>query len=224
MSDTDSFIDEVNEELRRDKLFHLFRKYGWIVVALVVLVVGAASYVEWQKVRQKAAAEALGDSVILALGAASPSDRAQQLAAISTDNAQAQYYLELLKSASQTEAGDRTAALRLLDAVAADADAPQVYRQLAELKAVIMRGADQDRATRMATLERLAIAGAPFRVQAMEQQALAKFEFGDKDGALVILKNILNEPGATQGLIQRAQQLIVALGGELSTGADAATE
>ncbi len=36
MSNNDSFIDEVNEEVRRDKLYALFRKYGWIGVVAVL--------------------------------------------------------------------------------------------------------------------------------------------------------------------------------------------
>ncbi len=33
MSSQDSFVDEVTDELRRDRLFAAFRKYGWIGVA-----------------------------------------------------------------------------------------------------------------------------------------------------------------------------------------------
>ena len=40
MSDTDSFIDEVNEEVRRDRFYGLLRRYGWIAVVAVVGVVG----------------------------------------------------------------------------------------------------------------------------------------------------------------------------------------
>ena len=40
MSDTDSFIEEVTEEVRRDQLYKYVRKYGWIAIALVVGVVG----------------------------------------------------------------------------------------------------------------------------------------------------------------------------------------
>ena len=36
MSDTDSFIDEVNEEVRRDRLYHLLRRYGWIAALAIV--------------------------------------------------------------------------------------------------------------------------------------------------------------------------------------------
>ena len=44
MSDTDSFIDEVSEEVRRDRLFVLMRKWGWIPILLVVLLVGGATF------------------------------------------------------------------------------------------------------------------------------------------------------------------------------------
>jgi hypothetical protein len=32
MSDTDSFIDEVTEEVRRDRMFFMLKRYGWIAV------------------------------------------------------------------------------------------------------------------------------------------------------------------------------------------------
>mgnify|MGYP002067949300 CR=1 FL=1 len=40
MSNQDSFIDEVTEEVRRDKLYALYKKYGWIA-ALAVVVLAA---------------------------------------------------------------------------------------------------------------------------------------------------------------------------------------
>ena len=41
MSDTDSFLQEVSEELRRDRLYRNIRKYGWIAILLVIVIVGA---------------------------------------------------------------------------------------------------------------------------------------------------------------------------------------
>ena len=49
MSNPESFIDEVNEELKRDRLFALMRKYAWIAVLAVVLIVGGAAWNEWRK-------------------------------------------------------------------------------------------------------------------------------------------------------------------------------
>jgi len=40
VSDTDSFIEEVSEEVRRDRLFKIFKKYAWVAVLVVVLLVG----------------------------------------------------------------------------------------------------------------------------------------------------------------------------------------
>ena len=36
MHQSDSFIDEVSEEVRRDSLYRLLRRYGWLLAALVV--------------------------------------------------------------------------------------------------------------------------------------------------------------------------------------------
>lgn len=224
MSETDSFIEEVNEEVRRDRLFAIFRKYGWIPITAILLIVGAAAYNEWRKATELRDAQNLGDAVLAALLADDPGSRAEALDQVSTQSEQSTIYIEMLRAAAETEADNKDAALKILDRIAADPKATSTFRDLAALKALMLRGADQDKAARLAGLERLSAAGAPFRVFAMEQNAMALFEYGDNDGAIAILRLILDEPGATQGLIQRSQQLIVALGGELSTDGDAASD
>ena len=69
MSNNESFIDEVTEEVRRDKLYAGLRKYGWIGILGVLLLVGGASVNEWMKARERAAAEAAGDAILAAVGA-----------------------------------------------------------------------------------------------------------------------------------------------------------
>ena len=46
MSNPDSFIDEVTEEVRRDRLFRLFRKYGWIGVVIILGLVGGTAWTD----------------------------------------------------------------------------------------------------------------------------------------------------------------------------------
>ena len=72
MSQNESFIDEVTEELRRDRLFALFRRWAWLAVLLVLLVVGLAAWNEWQKARRASAAQALGDGISAALETPDP--------------------------------------------------------------------------------------------------------------------------------------------------------
>ncbi len=54
MSNNDSFIDEVTEEVRRDRLFGLYRKYGWIGLVLILGIVGGTAANEWLKSRDEA--------------------------------------------------------------------------------------------------------------------------------------------------------------------------
>lgn len=215
MSERDSFIEEVTEEVRRDKLFALYRRYGWIAGAVVVVVVGTASFIEWRNYTNTQASQGFGDAIMAALVSDDIAKRALAIKSVSAPEAEAKPFLALLQAAVDAENSDRDGALALLDQVAKDDTAPELYRSLASLKAVILRGADQDRTARLAELDRLATPGNPFRVLAMEQKALALVEFGNNDEAIALLLAILDEPGATQDLIQRVQRLIVALGGEL---------
>ena len=67
MSNNESFIDEVNEEVQRDRLFQLMRKYGWIGVVLVILLVGGTAFNEYRKAQARAAAQSLGDAMLAAI-------------------------------------------------------------------------------------------------------------------------------------------------------------
>ncbi len=207
MSESDSFIDEVTEEVRRDRLFALMRRYGWIGILGVVLIVSGAAWVEWQKARASARAEAFGDAVLSAMEA---EDRVTALAAVPADGAQ-KAVLDLLIA---SERGNDAEALASLKAIGADTALPTSLRALAELKAVMAAGAAIPAAERDAALEKLAQPGAPFRQLAMEQQVLALLDAGAVDQAITLAQQLLLEPELTAGLQQRVTQLIVALGAE----------
>lgn len=213
MSHPDSFIDEVTEEVRRDKLFAFFRKYGWIPVLVVVLIVGAAGYREYTKAQNAAAARAFGDAVQTALSVNDPAARAKALEALHAEGGRAAI-LDFLTAGAAVEAGDTKAATTALDAVAADASLPQSYRDLAALKSVVVAGTTMSADARAAALKPLAEAGRPYRPLAMEQLALIAVEKGDTAGAITQFKAILQEPLVTPGLRRRATAMIVALGGD----------
>ena len=217
MSETDSFINEVSEEVRKDKLFKLFRKYGWIPVVLIVLIVGGATFNEVRNARAEAAAQAAGDAVLEALNQEDPTARAASLAALDRDGEPGRAaVLGFLEAASEAEAGNVDGAVAILDGIADDAGAGAIYRDLATLKSVILGAESTEPADRIARLDAIAVPNAPFRLLAIEQIALAQVEQGNTDAALDTLRELLGEGGVTQGLRQRAQQLIVSLGGTLA--------
>ncbi len=214
MTATDSFIEEVTEEVRRDRLFGYFRRYGWIAAVLVVLLVGAAAWNEYSKSTERAAAEELGDRILGALEAEDSSARAAALEAIGASGDYAPVVAMLLSDEAM-ESGDSDGAIEALRSVIEDSSQQELYRDLATLKLAILSASELAPADRVAMLEPLASAGAPFRVLAEEQLALAEIERGDRSAALARLQALVEDSEAGAGLRQRARLLILALGGDV---------
>lgn len=216
MSETDSFINEVSEEVRRDKLYAYVRKYGWVAVLGVLMIVGGAAYNEYSKATRMAAAQATGDAMLDALAQDDPAARAQALAAVEAQG-EAAAVAGLLTAASQQEAGEVQAAFDSLSALATNPDVPQIYRDVAGFKAALVVLPDTDQAARRQTFEALSQPGGPFRLLALEQIAQMDVAAGETDAAVATLRAILEDAGVSRGLRERAQSLIVALGEELET-------
>jgi len=213
VSDTDSFIDEVTEEVQRDKLYRVMRKYGWIAILAVIVLVGGAAWNEWTKARKTADAQALGDAILTAIESDGPVEA--RIAALSDlqPDTDAAAIVALITSAQMAEGDARADAIAKLKAIGARSDLPTRYTHLAQLKAVML-DRDSAPADKMDALSALTQAGAPYRVLAREQMAVAQIEMGDTQGAIETLQSLMQDAEASQGLQQRASQLIVALGGD----------
>lgn len=207
MSNPDSFIDEVSEEVRRERLFGWLRRWGWLVALAVLGIVGAAGWLEWREAQDRAAAELRGEAI---LGALEVPDAEARLAALSDlpREGEAGVVAALILSAEQQAEGQPDAAVATLEAVAADGAAPPLYRDLAALKALMIRGPDADRAA----LEALAAPGAPFRLLAREQLAATDLAAGRTDDALASLRAIAEDAEVGQGQRDRVGRLMTALG------------
>ena len=219
MSDTDSFIDEVNEEVRRDRMFNLFRRYGWIAVAAVLLLVGGAAWNEWRASQEQAQAEAMGDAIVAALNLETASARAAALQEIEVTQASA---IVQLLSAAQLASDDRgDEAVAQLTAVQSNEALPLIYRQIAEFKSLVIADAGQSVETRRNGFEGLISSGSALRVLSEEQLALLDIGANDLGGALVRLQRLLEDSEITPGVRRRVTQLITALGakpGDTPTG------
>jgi hypothetical protein len=220
MSETDSFIEEVTEEVRRDKLYGYVRRYGWIAVLLVLLIVGGAAWNEYRKAQTRAAAEALGDGLLAAVASEGIEDRTTALGRLSTDTPGAQTLVALVRGASYAEAGQQETAQTAFEDVAANPDAPEIYRQIAGFKALVLQVGDTPSTELRAQFEALAQPGAPLRLLAEEQLAILDISDGQTTTAIERLQRLLDDAEVTPDLQQRATQVIVALGGTLRASSD----
>lgn len=210
MSNPDSFIDEVSEEVRRDRLFHLLRRYGWIGLAIVVLIVGGAAVYEWRQSQIAAEAQARGDALLSALAEPEAAARAEALAPIAAQSDDA-VVPQLALAAEQQAAGDAEAAVATLDALAGNGEVAEIYRDLAALKSVLI-DAGRSPEDKLLALEVLSAPGAPFRMLALEQIALIRLAQGEQDAAVDQLRAIMEDAETTPDLRDRAASLMVALG------------
>lgn len=218
MSDTDGFIDEVNEEVRRDRLYGLMRRYGWIPVLAIVLIVGGAAFSEYRKAQTRGQAEALGDAMLTGLALEDEGDRVAALAKIETGTPKATAVLALLKAAQQVQAEDTAGAIETLNTVASNGEVPQIYRQVAQFKSLTLQGDTTPVEERRLSLDVLSQPGNPLRLLAVEQLALIDMDEGDTARAIERYQSILSDALVSADLQQRAVQVIVALGGEPEQG------
>ncbi|MGX9855730.1 tetratricopeptide repeat protein [Limimaricola variabilis] len=210
MSNPDSFIDEVSEEVRRDRLFGYLRRYGWIGLVLVLLIVGGAAAWEWRRSQIEAQAQARGDALRAALAEPDAAARVAALEPVAQAEPGAPV-AALALAAEQQAAGESAAAVATLDALAGHGETPEIYRDIAALKSLLI---DSERTAedRLMALEALASPGAPLRMLALEQIALVRLEQGDTEAAIEQLRAIVEDAEATADLRDRATSLMVALG------------
>ncbi|WP_039017043.1 hypothetical protein [Halocynthiibacter namhaensis] len=218
MSNTDSFIDEVTEEVRQEQLWTMVRRYGWVAALAVVGIVGGATWNEINKSNTAAAAQAAGDGIVAALENDDSALRADDLAAARASvDAQsgAANVLGFYEATETAEAGDTDRAAKLYAEIAANTSLAPVYRDLATFKGASLPGVDA--AAARSAFESISAAGAPFRLLAEEQIAIQDMTAGDTEAALTRLQNIAIDSEVTPGQRSRVVQLIEILGGSLET-------
>ena len=205
MSDTDSFIDEVTEEVRRDRLFGYFRRYGWIPAVIILALVGGTAYSEWSKSVVAQAAQVRGDALLDALDV---QGKPESISALSSIVAQEDGDVV----ASFLVAGlDQSLASELLTAIAENMEQPKYIRDLALLKlAATLDAASKDEAVSILTDQ--SAPGGVYRNAAMEILVALELQRGNRDVALLLLQSHVQDAGTTQAQVQRMGELIVALG------------
>lgn len=210
MSD-DSFIREVNEEIRQDQAKALWDRFGpaFLVFALVV-VLATAAYVGYDYWRQSKA-NASGDAFSAALQLANDGKDDEALAALKaleTDSYGAYPLLARMRAATVlADKGDFAGAVAGFDAVAADTAIPDSIRDMARLRAgliLVDSGSYEDVSQRV---ELLAADGNALRHAAREALALAAWKGGKSADALNFLDQIANDEGVPRNTADRARLL-----------------
>lgn len=207
MSD-DTFIREVNEEIRQARIKHYWERLGPLVILAVILIIlGVAAYVgynHWQKTR----AQASGDEFAQALQLANDGKSDEALTAFEAlEKSGTGAYPELARMRAATalaEKSDFEGAIREFDRVAADQAVPQSLRDMATLRAALLLVDHGDQAQVASRLEALAVDTNSFRHSARELLGLSAWKAGQSVDALALFEQLSDDMTAPSNLRQRA--------------------
>lgn len=226
----DSFVREVDENLRRDQMADRAKRYGGVVIGAVVLfLLAVAGYLYWQD-RQRKQAEAGTEQltgVLQDVGANKVAAAPAQLDTLRQSDADGVKAIAgLTRAALALQQGNRKLASTVYAEVAADTDLAKPYRDLA-----LVRGTSLDFDTLkpdevIARLQPLAVAGEPFFGSAGEMIGMALLAKGQKPAAAQLFAKIAADDGVPDSLRARAVQVAGTLGidasASLPTGPTAA--
>ncbi|EKF19931.1 tetratricopeptide repeat protein [Nitratireductor pacificus] len=208
MSD-DSFIREVNEELRQDQLKSIWRRFGPIAIgAAVVLVLATAAYVGYER-WTASRANASGDAFSQALDLARQGENDEALAAFKELEASGHGSYPLLarmRAATVLAAdGDPQAAVAAFDAIANDRAITDVIADVARLRAGLLLVDHGSYADVAARVETLTADGNALRHSAREALGLSAWKEGKREDALRLFGQISGDAAAPRNIRQRAE-------------------
>ncbi|MGX9146185.1 tetratricopeptide repeat protein [Mesorhizobium sp. 128a] len=207
MSD-DSFIREVNDEMRRDQAQALWDRFGPAILGLAILVVlGTAAFVGyryWDETRANRSGDAFSQALKLA-NDGKADDALNALEQLEKEGYGAYPLLARMRAATvKADKGDFTAAVADFDGVAADTAIPQGIRDMARLRAALLlvdHGSFADVSSRV---EALTADNNTLRHTAREALGLAAWKEGKTQDALKLFDQIAADDGAPRNARQRA--------------------
>jgi hypothetical protein len=214
VSETDSFIQEVTDEVRQDRMFRLWKQYGpYAIGAVVIAVAGTAGY-NWMKHREIEKARETGGAFL----ASDLSSVKDQQALLDKVKGRATILARMRLAAATAESGDAEGAAALYREVASEAELGRPYTDLARLEAVRLSVGKTDRDELEAELGPLIAEDGPYRLLALELRAAIRLDGGDVKGAHADLNRIIGNPQATRATSERALALLLSSGGEPPAG------
>jgi hypothetical protein len=217
-------FDEVDEDLRAERAQQLLKRYAGAIVAVALLIVGAAAGWQgwrWYQARQdQAAAVGYLAAMTLADAPAGASDAARNSAAAAAFGKLAgtapegyRTLARLREAALKASSADLPGALALWDQVAADPSADPLLRDLATLMWAGHQIDNGDPALLRTRLKALATPENAWHALAEEQLALLDIRLGKADAAKAALQRLAQDVTAPNGVRGRASGLLSRLGG-----------
>jgi hypothetical protein len=212
---SDSFLREVQDEIRRDQFMKLWERFGIVAIAAVVLLFVGVGVYKWNESSRIASEQKAGANFEAAtrLAAEGKADEAlKAFEAIAKNGPSGYAALARLRVAAEHVKAARTAeALAAYEAISADAGTDQLLRDFATLQAAVLRLDQADWTEMKNRLTPLLDEAKPWHAEAREVLGIAALKAGNNEEATKLFEQLLGDRATTSGVSRRAQEMLAVL-------------
>ena len=221
----ETFLREVDEDLRRDRARDFARKYGtWLIAAVILLLAAAGGWIYWnhhQLKKSEARVEQLAQ-VYRDIAGGNMQGAAKELDTLSAESSDAVRASALLtRAAIAIEQKDMPLAIRLFGEVAGDESLPDAYRNLALVRQTTLEFDKLKPEEVIARLAPLTQAGNPWYGSAGELTGAALLKQGKRQQAGQMFVALAKDKSVPESIRDRSVQLASTLGVDVSGVIDA---
>jgi len=217
---SETFLREVDENLRRDQLRDFFKKHGNLMIAgVVVFLVASGGFIWWKQhdvQRSEAQVEQLA-GVYKDIGAGNSAQAPQQLDELSKSSSKSiSASAQFARAALALQQNDVKFATGTYKTMAADSSLPKPYRDAALIRQTSLEFDQIQPQEVIARLEPLAKPGEPWFGTAGEMTAVALMKQGKRREAGQLFAAIAADKGVPDTIRARAVQAAGSLGVDAS--------
>jgi hypothetical protein len=207
-------FQEVDEEVRRDRLQKIWEKYQNLIVAAVAVIliaVGGWRFYEYSVAKQSAESGAAFEAAAILAAEGKHGEADAAFAKIATDGTASYRQLARLRRAAALAQTDVNAAVTMYEAIAADSSIGVALQDVAALRAGVLLMDAGLYAEARARFEPLSTDQRPYRHTAREMLALAAWRTGDVAAARrwhdMIVTDFLTPP-STRSRVEMLMALV----------------
>lgn len=207
-----NIFQEIDEDLQRQKLEALWKRYGIFVIALAIAIVlataGINAWQNWHRDRAQTATAALVD--LLNTDSTNQNQQIENLNHFAdTNSLLTQATLARLNAAALAlQSGKQEEAIKIYETISNDVHADTALRQLAELRSIEIQLSTGDIELLLKRLEPLADENAPWHFTAQEYQGYLALRAGDKVKARRLFMSLSQNARAPHTMSQRANDIL----------------
>jgi hypothetical protein len=217
----DTFVREVDENLRRDQLRDFFKAYGsWLIAAVILFLAASGGLIWWRQHQQQRSQGQVEQFAALLkdLGAGNNSQASHKLDELSQSGSKAVRASALFARADLAiQQGDIKTATATYKSAADDGGLPKPYRDAALIRQTALEFDQLQPQEVISRLEPLAKPGEPWFGSAGEMTAMALAKQGKSREAGQLFAAIARDNTVPSSIRDRATQLAASYGVDIST-------